>query len=68
MGLVLVRLWNMRERSGLQLDVAEAFPTEEAVNEALRGILSTARAVRRVGSLSDHALQPAAPKRSFRRK
>jgi hypothetical protein len=29
----------------LQPDVAEAFPTEDAVNEALRGILSTARAV-----------------------
>ena len=52
----------------LQPDVAEAFPTEEAVNEALRGILSTTRAVRRIGGLSDHALQPAAPKRSPRRK
>jgi hypothetical protein len=28
-------------------DVAAAFPTEDAVNEALRGILGTARAVRR---------------------
>jgi len=45
----------------LQPDVAEAFPTEEAVNEALGGILSTTRAVRRIGGLSDHALQPAAP-------
>jgi hypothetical protein len=32
----------------LQPDVAKAFPTEEAVNEALRGILSTTRAVRRI--------------------
>ena len=52
----------------LQPDVAEAFPTEEAVNEALRGILSTTRAVRRIGGLSDHALQPAAPKLSRGRK
>jgi hypothetical protein len=52
----------------LQPDVVEAFPTEEAVNEALRGILSTTRAVRRIGGLSDHALRPAAPKRSPRRK
>jgi hypothetical protein len=52
----------------LQPDVAEAFPTEEAVNEALRGILSTTRAVRKIGGLSDRALQPAAPRRSRRRK
>jgi hypothetical protein len=30
----------------LQPDVAEAFPSEEAVNEALRGVLKTTRAVR----------------------
>ncbi|HXM68342.1 MAG TPA: hypothetical protein VN911_16550 [Candidatus Acidoferrum sp.] len=41
----------------LQPDVAEAFPTEDAVNEALRGILSTARAVRRTGGLPDRAIQ-----------
>jgi hypothetical protein len=41
----------------LQPDVAEAFPTEDAVNEALRGILSTARAVRRSGGLPDRAIQ-----------
>jgi len=42
----------------LQPDVAEAFPTEDAVNEALRGILSTTRAVRRIGGLPDRSLQP----------
>jgi len=52
----------------LHPDVAEAFPSEEAVNEALRGILSTTRAVRRIGGLADSALQPAAPRRSRRRK
>ncbi len=43
----------------LQPDIAEAFPTESAVNEALRGILNTTRAVRRTGGLPDRALHPA---------
>lgn len=53
----------------LEPDVAEASPTEAAVNEALRGILGTPRAVRRTGSLPDHALQiaPGGPKRRVRR-
>jgi hypothetical protein len=41
----------------LEPDVAEAFPTENTVNEALRGILDTARAVRRTGGLPDHSLR-----------
>lgn len=54
----------------LEPDVAEAFPTEDAVNEALRGILSTTRAVRRIGGLPDRALNGVsrAPKRASRRK
>ena len=40
-------------------EVAEAFPTEDAVNEALRGVLNTTRAVRRTGGLPNKALQPA---------
>lgn len=40
----------------LEPDVAEAFPTEDAVNQALRGILTTTRAVRRIGGLPDRAL------------
>lgn len=40
----------------LQPDVAEAFPTEDAVNAALRGILTTTRAVRRTGGLPDRAV------------
>jgi hypothetical protein len=53
----------------LKPEVAEAFPTEDAVNEALRGILSTTRAVRRIGGLPDRALErvPSASKRSRRR-
>jgi len=43
----------------LQPDVAEAFPSEDAVNEALRGILQTTRAVRQIGGLPDRALRPA---------
>ena len=43
----------------LQPDVAEAFPSEEAVNEALRGILRTARSVRKIGGLPDRALKAA---------
>ena len=42
----------------LQPDVAEAFPSEEAVNEALRGVLKTTRAVLQTGGLSDRTLQP----------
>jgi hypothetical protein len=53
----------------IEPDVAAAFPTEGAVNEALRGILGTARAVRRTGGLPDPALQtvPRGPKRRVRR-
>jgi hypothetical protein len=43
----------------LEPDVAEAFPSEDAVNEALRGVLRTTRAVRQSGGLSDRALEPA---------
>jgi hypothetical protein len=39
-------------------EVAEAFPTENAVNEALRGVLNTTRAVRRTGGLPNKTLQP----------
>jgi hypothetical protein len=39
-------------------DMVEAFPTEAAVNEALRGVLNTTRAVRGGGGLPNKALQP----------
>ena len=42
----------------LDPEVVEAFPTEHAVNEALRGVLNTTRAVRRGGGLPNKALQP----------
>ena len=42
----------------LDPEVVAAFPTEDAVNEALRGVLNTTRAVRRGGGLPNKALQP----------
>ena len=47
----------------LEPEVAEAFPTEDAVNEALRGVLNTARAVRRTGGLGNKTLQSAGGRR-----
>ena len=51
-------------------EVADAFPTEEAVNEALKGVLSTARAVSSTGGLPNRALQPTrrAPRKAKSRK
>jgi hypothetical protein len=47
----------------LEPEVAEAFPNEAAVNEALRGVLDTARAVRRTGGLANKALLSPGKKR-----
>ena len=55
----------LREETNLVLldpEVAAAFPTGEAVNAALRGILNTAKAVRQLGGLRDRTLQPSARK------
>ncbi len=35
----------------LEPEIAEAFPSDAAVNEALRGVLNTTRAVRHTGGL-----------------
>jgi hypothetical protein len=48
----------------LEPDIAEAFPNDEAVNQALRGVLNTTRAVRGTGGLADKSLQPAGQRRS----
>jgi hypothetical protein len=55
--------YTRRARAGsnivlIEPEVADAFPTEEAVNEALKGVLSTTRAVRSTGGLPNKALQP----------
>jgi hypothetical protein len=42
----------------LDPEIAEAFPSEASVNEALRGVLNTTRAVRRSGGLPNKASQP----------
>jgi len=42
----------------LDPEIAEAFPSEASVNEALRGVLNTTRAIRRTGGLPNKALQP----------
>ncbi|MBI4271123.1 MAG: hypothetical protein HY615_12365 [Candidatus Rokubacteria bacterium] len=42
----------------LEPEVAAAFPSAEAVNEALRGVLNTTGAVRGKGGLPNNALQP----------
>jgi hypothetical protein len=42
----------------IEPEVTDAFPTEQAVNEALKGVLNTARAVRNTGGLPNKALQP----------
>jgi len=42
----------------IEPEIADAFPTEESVNEALKGVLSTTRAVRNAGGLPNKALQP----------
>ena len=59
-------LRRLREQSNivvLEPEVAEAFPNEQAVNQALRGVLNTARAVRRTGGLADKALHSSMPGR-----
>jgi len=51
----------LRKGSNLVLldpEVAAAFPSAEAVNEALRGVLNTTIAVRGKGGLPNKALQP----------
>jgi hypothetical protein len=42
----------------IEPEVSDAFPTAEAVNEALKGVLSTTRAARSTGGMPDKALQP----------
>src|SRR5207249_10073550 len=42
----------------LEPEIAAAFPSAEAVNEALRGILNTTRAVRGKGGLPNKTLEP----------
>lgn len=50
----------LRESSNVVLlepEIAKVFPNDEAVNQALRGVLNTARAVRRSGGLTNKTLR-----------
>jgi hypothetical protein len=61
----------LRKGSNLVLldpEVAAAFPSSAAVNEALRGVLNTTRAVRDKGGLPNKALQPPSRGSARRRK
>jgi hypothetical protein len=60
-GKYLERLRQQSNIVVLDPEVAAAFPTGDAVNAALRGILDTAKAVRSHGGLPNKALQPAPP-------
>ena len=54
-------LRRVREGTNIVLiepEVTDAFPTEQAVNEALKDVLNTTRAVRSTGGLPNKALQP----------
>ena len=52
----------------LEPDIAEAFPNDAAVNQALRGVLNTARAVRGTGGLAEKSLQASGQRRTRRSK
>ena len=41
----------------LEPDIAEAFPNEDAVNQALRGVLDTTRAIHNRGGLREKSLR-----------
>ena len=47
----------------LDPEIADAFPSEASVNEALRGVLNTTRAVRRTGGLPNKAMKPTSRER-----
>jgi hypothetical protein len=61
-GKCVKRLREQRIIVVLDAEIAAAFPTDEAVNAALRGILNTAKAVRQLGGLRNKALPPRARK------
>jgi hypothetical protein len=50
----------------LEPDIAEAFPNDAAVNQALRGVLNTTRAVRGTGGLAEKSLQTSGQRRARR--
>lgn len=65
-GKYVARLANAANLVLLDPDVARAFPSDDAVNEALRGVLNTTRAVRERGGLSNETLLQQTARRSKR--
>src|SRR5207244_11456062 len=57
-GKLVDRLRRVSNIVVLEPEVAAAFPTDDSVNAALRGMLDTARTVRSHGGLPNTALQP----------
>jgi hypothetical protein len=57
-GKYVARLRKGSNLALLEPEIAAAFPSDDAVNEALRGVLNTTRAVRGKGGLPNKALQP----------
>jgi hypothetical protein len=57
-GKYVARLRKGSNIAVLEPEIAAAFPSDAAVNEVLRGVLNTAKAVRRTGGLPNKALQP----------
>jgi hypothetical protein len=57
-GKYVTRLRKGSNLALLEPAIAAAFPSDDAVNEALRGVLNTTRAVRGKGGLPSHAPQP----------
>ena len=64
-GTYVVLLRNGSNLVLLEPAIATAFPSDDAVNEALRSVLNTTRAVSGKGGLPNHALPP--PRRAKRR-
>ena len=67
-GKYVARLRKGSNLALLEPDIAAAFPSDGAVNEALRGVLNTTRAVRGKGGLPNKALQPPSRARSRAKK
>ena len=57
-GKYVARLRKGRNIVVLEPEIAAAFPSTASVNEALRGMLDTTKAVRLSGGLPTKALQP----------
>ena len=67
-GKYVARLRKGSNLALLEPEVAAAFPSDAAVNEALRGVLNTTRAVRGKGGLPNRSLEQVSRRRSTAKK